>query len=130
MSKNHRDPRKPVLSDWTVHHADRGQIIITQARFIRDDRGGYAFSDDKGPVADFPPGSVLSVMRKDEPEAIRFMLPPSFGRVSASQAREMQDTLRHCPGLSGLTLVPYDGPKVTAAAMAAAERLESLDSRA
>ena len=70
--KNHREPRKPALADWAVCHAtDLNNIAqIRQARFTRDQYGGYTFTDDKGIVADFPPGTVLSVARKDpQPEA-------------------------------------------------------------
>ena len=67
MPKNHREPRKPALTDWTVRDIRGNEALITRARFARDEHGGYTFTDADGVTADFPPGTVLHVMRK-EPE--------------------------------------------------------------
>ena len=68
MSKNHREARKPA-HDWEVRLAPVGVNKVAAARMERDVHGGYTFTDDKGTVADYPPGTVLSVTRADpEPE--------------------------------------------------------------
>ena len=67
MPKNHREPRKSALTDWTVRDIRGNEALITRARFARDEHGGYTFTDADGVTADFPPGTVLHVMRK-EPE--------------------------------------------------------------
>ena len=67
MPKNHREPRKSALTDWTVRDIRGNEALITSARFTRDEHGGYTFTDADGVTADFPPGTVLHVMRK-EPE--------------------------------------------------------------
>ena len=70
MPKNHREPRKSALTDWTVRDIRGNEALITRARFARDEHGGYTFTDADGVTADFPPGTVLHVMRKEpDPEA-------------------------------------------------------------
>lgn len=65
MPKNHREPRKSALTDWTVRDIRGNEALITRARFTRDEHGGYTFTDADGVTADFPPGTVLHVMRKE-----------------------------------------------------------------
>ena len=67
MSK-HKESKPAPLADWDVS-LDRGEYNpaaghrIPQARWKRTDPGWYTFSDDEGVVAEFAPGTVLSVTR-------------------------------------------------------------------
>ena len=65
MSKHHRKPARPAVTDWTVRDIRGNEALITSARFTRDEHGGYTFTDSGGVTADFPPGTVLHVMRKE-----------------------------------------------------------------
>jgi hypothetical protein len=75
MSGKHKESRKPVLADWIVTLATQSgnvtkgfpheQALVTGAVFTRDERNGYVFTDGQGVTADFAPGTVLHVMRKD-----------------------------------------------------------------
>jgi hypothetical protein len=67
VSKNHRQNRKPSRADWIVRRRDGPPALIAGATFTRDEHGGYTFTDLLGTVADFLPGTVLHVMRRDEP---------------------------------------------------------------
>jgi hypothetical protein len=70
VSKNHREARKPELADWKlIAPSAGGQVTVARARMERDEHGGYTFTDDNGVVADYAPGTVLSVTRKD-PDAV------------------------------------------------------------
>ena len=69
MSKNHRENRRPAYADWIVRDVTDRPATITQAVFTRDEHGGYTFTDKGGITADFPPGTVLHVMRR-EPEPV------------------------------------------------------------
>ncbi len=70
MSKNPREARKSALADWQVATAAAlgCPVAVHRARMERDQHGGYIFTDDKGTVADYPPGAVLSVTRAEPAE--------------------------------------------------------------
>ena len=73
MAKNHRQNPRPGTADWTVNNIQGKPALVTGARMRRDEHGGYTFTDDRGTVADFPPGTVLNVMRQEpqpDPEAL------------------------------------------------------------
>lgn len=76
MSKNHRENRKPRLADWIVTDLAGNPSLVTEATFSRDGRGGYTFTGSRGICADFPPGMVLRVTRKDEPLTVADVLRP------------------------------------------------------
>ena len=84
MSKNHRENRKPKPADWIVRTTGLTDATIISATFIRDDHGGYAFTDSSGIVADYPPGTVLNVTRRDREPVFPYGTPEPLGTALAS----------------------------------------------
>jgi hypothetical protein len=76
VSKHHRQARKPKPADWVVTDLAGSPTQIDGATFSRDARGGYTFTDRQGICADFPPGMVLRVTRKDAPLTVADVLRP------------------------------------------------------
>lgn len=64
--KKHARPESP-LAEWTVTLHGEAVHHVPRSRMRRDEHGGYAFTDESGPVADFPPGTVASARRKPQP---------------------------------------------------------------
>lgn len=88
MSKNHRqDNRKPGVADWIVNNIQCKPALITSARMRRDEHGGYTFTDDRGTVADFPPGTVLNVLRQEGERELVSLLPEQIADLEALDSR-------------------------------------------
>ena len=87
MSKNHRENRKPAYADWIVRNVTALDAFITAAVFTRDEHGGYTFTDKDGITADFPPGTVLHVMRQDGERELVPLLPNQLADLEALDSR-------------------------------------------
>ncbi|HUK71379.1 MAG TPA: hypothetical protein VLW50_21870 [Streptosporangiaceae bacterium] len=88
MSKHKEKTRSP-LADWEVSlGGPEGTVTgwhhIPASRWKRTAPGWYTFTDEQGVVAEFPPGVVLSVVRKEPPEVV---LPPDEKALAAVAAR-------------------------------------------
>lgn len=59
----HKNTPKAPLAEWRVITSGGNHYAIPASRMARDKSGGYSFTDDLGPVADFPPMTVVSVER-------------------------------------------------------------------
>ena len=90
MSK-HKEKTPAPLADWEVtlsitEGVASGWHHFPASRWKRTGKKGccwYTFTDEQGVVAEFPPGVVLSVIRKDPPEVV---LPPNAGPSLAEAA--------------------------------------------
>ena len=82
MSKRKEKTPAP-LADWEVSLANAeglasGWHHIPASRWKRTAPGWYTFTDEQGVVAEFPPGVVLSVLRKEPTVVIH---PPGLDAV-------------------------------------------------
>ena len=83
MSK-HKEKTPAPLADWDVSLANAegyagGWHHFPAARWKRTGKKGccfYTFTDEQGVVAEFPPGVVLSIIRKEPPVVVH---PPGAG---------------------------------------------------
>ena len=58
MSK-HKEKTPAPLADWEVAMSyEHGSVTVTQARWKRDEMGGYTFTGKDGPSWDFAPAVV------------------------------------------------------------------------
>jgi hypothetical protein len=69
MSASKHVPKSPP-AEWRVVLSSGAACQVPASRMRRDKSGGYTFTDDSGPVADFPPMTVVSVERKPLAEQI------------------------------------------------------------
>ena len=91
MSK-HKESKPAPLADWEVSLSNAEGVAsgwhrIPASRWKRTGKKGccfYTFTDDQGVVAEFPPGVVLSVIRKAPPEVV---VPPDEKALAAVAAR-------------------------------------------
>jgi hypothetical protein len=61
--------KRSRFADWTVLvQPGDNHVTVRQARYRHYGGGGYVFTDRQGPCADFPPGTVLNVIRSDPEE--------------------------------------------------------------
>jgi hypothetical protein len=91
-----RKEKKPEpLADWEVSLSNAEGVAsgwhrIPASRWKRTDPGWYTFTDEQGTVAEFPPGVVLSVVRKEPPVLIH---PPGDDDEGLRAARELGERL-------------------------------------
>ena len=91
MSK-HKESKLAPLADWEVSLSNAEGVAtgwhkFPASRWKRTGKKGccfYTFTDDQGVVAEFAPGVVLSVIRKDFPEVV---VPPDEKALAAVAAR-------------------------------------------
>ena len=91
MSK-HKEKTQAPLADWDVSLANAegyagGWHHFPASRWKRTGKKGccfYTFTDEQGVVAEFPPGVVLSVLRKEPPVVV---LPPDEKALAAVAAK-------------------------------------------
>ena len=77
MSK-HKESKPAPLADWEVSLSNAEGVAtgwhkFPASRWKRTGKKGccfYTFTDDQGVVAEFPPGVVLSVIRKEPPVVV------------------------------------------------------------
>jgi hypothetical protein len=85
----HKESKPAPLADWEVtlgnaEGAASAWHLIRDSRWKRTDPGWYTFTSEQGVVAEFPPGVVLSVLRKEPPVVVE---PPDERAVAAVAAR-------------------------------------------
>ena len=85
MSK-HKESKPAPLADWEVSLSNAEGVAsgwhrIPASRWKRTGKKGccwYTFTDEQGVVAEFPPPTVLSIIRKEPPVVIH---PPGLDAV-------------------------------------------------
>ena len=106
MSK-HKESKPAPLADWEVSLGNAEGVAsgwhhIPASRWKRTAPGWYTFTDGQGVVAEFPPGVVLSVLRKEPPVIVH----PPVSETIQALGRKLADRVA---GPEILPVTPHGG---------------------